>query len=261
MRGLRLDRAPQRRRIRSIRRTSPEAYWYPSLRPTVLTYWQQRPNPETILAELTAPILKKEAVDDAYLIDLVVALVAARLPHATPTADAINELQKSIDPKKPWGYFALVWLLSKYGDSNRLMRLIESSGSLWMTQEHLARLTAGLFPRFASSPHQQKFEAIIARSGNRSSREVLQFHRLLHRGTRGFTAIKNFVRATNPSLPNRISHAKFLMISTLLGNPDIDPNATTKIRTTYSVALSDEYYKMVAPKAAPKPSTTTSAGP
>ncbi len=219
---------------------------YPALRSAILTYWQHHQSPDAMLAELISPILTNEAVDDAYLIDLVTALVAARLPDAKPTLDRIDELVQAINPKKPWGYFALLWLLSKYGDSDSVMKLIESSGSLWMTQEQLARLTAGMFPRFASSPSQAKFEAIILRSGSRSAREVLQFHRHLFRGTHGYTSIKNFVMAPNRSLPNRISHPKFLMISTLLRNVDIDPSATANIRATHLRALSDDFYKKIA---------------
>jgi hypothetical protein len=81
--------------------------------------------------------------------------------------------------------------------------LIEKTVSLWVTQEHLARLVAGVFPRFIGSPHRVKYEATIRRTGNPWSMGVLQIHLDLVSGTKGFTAIKNFVLAKNSSLPKQ----------------------------------------------------------
>ena len=122
------------------------------------------------------------------------------------------------------------------------MSMIETTVSLWITQEHLSRLVAGTFPRFAKSPHRAKFEAIIQRAGNAWSIAVLQFHKELAAGTMGYTGIKNFILAKNTSQPNGISHSKFLMLLSLLGNADIAPTVVGNLKKVHATALSDGYY-------------------
>ncbi|WP_338691773.1 hypothetical protein V5279_36270 [Bradyrhizobium sp. 26S5] len=127
------------------------------------------------------------------------------------------------------------------------MSLVESTVSLWVTQEHLSRLVAGLYPRFVGSPLRIKFEAIVRRAGNAWSASVLQFHNDLSSGTVGYGAIKAFILAKNSSLPNAISHPKFLMLLSLLNNPDIAPTAVANLKKVHNWALTDEYYALSVP--------------
>jgi hypothetical protein len=156
--------------------------------------------------------------------------------------DAIYKIIKSLDPTTSWNFYAKAWLLSKYGSDDELMSLIETTVSLWVTQEHLSRLVAGFFPRFIGSKHRAKFEAIVRRAGNAWSTTVLQFHLELITGTKGYTAIRNFLLAKNTSLPNGISHSKFLILLSLLSNQDIAPTAVANLKKVHLRALSDAYY-------------------
>jgi hypothetical protein len=174
--------------------------------------------------------------------DATIALVSARLPKTSFVADRIYEILKNLDEKNSWGWYSKAWLLSKYGTDDELISLVETTVSLWVTQEHLSRLVASLFPRFVHSGHRSKFEAIILRAGNAWSITVLQFHRELSGGTKGYTAIKNFVLAKNSSLPNGITHSKFMMLLSLLNNPDIAPAAVGNLKKVHGRALSDDYY-------------------
>lgn len=137
--------------------------------------------------------------------------------------------------------------MSKYKDAKTLMSLIETSVSLWVTHEHLSRLVAGLFPRLYGTAEQAKFEAIMRRVGNAWSSPVMDFHRTLTSGTSGYTGVKNFVVATNPSLPNRLSHSKFLMVLSLLKNADLAPYAVAHLRAAHAIGLSDHFYARLIP--------------
>jgi hypothetical protein len=61
------------------------------------------------------------------------------------------------------------------------------------------------------------------------------------------TAIKNFIIARNTSLPNTISHSKFLMLLSLLNNPDIAPTAVANLKKVHAWALADDYYAVLVP--------------
>lgn len=90
--------------------------------------------------------------------------------------DEIATILNNLDQTSGRGLYSRLWILSKYGSDVEVMALIESTVSLWVTQEHLSRLVAGLSSRFVGSPLRVKFEAIIRRAGNAWSASVLQFH-------------------------------------------------------------------------------------
>ena len=215
---------------------------WPSLRQTILTWWQHSTNPEAKLHLIAALFSDGGLVDDAAKMDATVALVAARLPKTKFVTDMLFKITSSLNQKSSWDFYAKAWLLSKYGSDDELISLIETTVSLWVTQEHLSRLVAGLFSRFIASKHRAKFEAIVRRAGNSWSLTVLQFHLELTAETKGYTAIRNFVLAKNTSLPNGISHSKFLILLSLLSNPDIAPIAVAHLKKVHLRALSDAYY-------------------
>jgi hypothetical protein len=220
---------------------------WPGCRSIALQWWYHYRSPDRQLGLIRDFVSSAEIVDDASLVAIGVALVAARLPANSRTRRLLNELCAKLDQSKPAGFFAKAWILSKYGSSNELMRLIEATRSLWVTEEHLARLVGGLYPRMIRSPpHLKKFQALVARSGNRSCQEVVEFHQSL-RGKIGFAAVQKFVRATNPSQPNKISHAKFLMLLSLVYNFDVTPALVAELMAGHAVALTDEYYKKLLP--------------
>jgi hypothetical protein len=220
---------------------------WPALRLTVLNWWQNRVAPEAKLPLIMDLFSKGALVDDAAKMDIAVAIVSARLQNCKFVNDHIAVILKYLDHTSSWGLYSKLWLLSKYGSDAEVMSLIESTVSLWVTQEYLSRLVAGLYPRFVGSPLRVKFEAIIRRAGNAWSASVLQFHNELSSGTIGYTAIKAFVFARNTSLPNTISHSKFLMLLSLLHNPDIAPTAVANLKTAHNWALTDDYYALIAP--------------
>ena len=119
---------------------------WPSLRQAAFTWWQNGANPEKKLSLLANLFSSGNLVDDAAKMDATIALVAARLPKTKFVSDQLSEILANLDQTTPWDFYCKAWLLSKYGTADELMRLIETTVSLWVTQEHLSRLVAGLFP-------------------------------------------------------------------------------------------------------------------
>jgi hypothetical protein len=215
---------------------------WPALRPTLFVWWQSRIAPESKLALISKFFAEGGLVDDAAKMDAAVAIVIARLPKDKLVEGEIAKIIASLNNNSRWEFYAKAWILSKYGTADQLMDLIETAVSVWVTSEPLSRLVAGLYPRFRDGVLQPKFEAIIRRAGNAWSQGVLQFHQQLCSGTTGYTGIQSFIRAKNTSLPNGISHPKFLMLRSLLSNGDIAPWAVKDLKTRHSLGLSDPYY-------------------
>jgi hypothetical protein len=220
---------------------------WPGLRSAVLQWWLHSPTPASDLSILRKFVESGELIDHSCLIELAKAIVSARLPNTSQVGDDLREICRHLDDRLPWGFYSKMWILSKYGTTSELMNIVESRVTLWATQEHMARLVAGMYPRFLPHPYHSKMEAIIARTGSAGARDVWSFHDELASKVTGYTAVQAFVSKPNPSLPNRITHAKFLMVLSLLGNPTIAPIAVGHLRKAHASALSDEYYTKLAP--------------
>jgi hypothetical protein len=215
---------------------------WPSLRQATLVWWQNRVAPEAKLHLVSKLFLDGGLVDDGAKMDAAISLVAARLPKNKIVADEITKIIQSLDTSQPWDFYVAIWILSKYGSVEDLMKLIETKVSVWVTQEPLSRLVAGVFPRFIGTAHEAKFIAIVDRAGNAWSLPVLEFHKRLAAGTIGYTSVKRFIEARNPSWPNGITHSKFLMVLSLLTNRGIAPTAAGYLKAVHTHALSDEHY-------------------
>jgi len=220
---------------------------WPSARATTLTWWQHQSSPALNLHVLTEILNGGHLVDDASRMDIANALVAARLPDTPYVRNHIKQIMSGMNSASIWSLYSLVWIASKYGSIDDLITIVESKVSVWASHEQLSRLVAGLFPRLLGSPMLPKFRNILRRAGGSGTPSVLQFHEELSSTKEGYTSIGGFIRAINPSVPNRISHSKFLMLLSLLRNPSIAPTAIMQLKTIHARALSDDFYKPLVP--------------
>jgi hypothetical protein len=196
---------------------------------------------------LTQILQDNHLVDDASLIEIASALVAARLPDNAWVRAHIKAILDGLGSASIWSLYAQIWVSSKYSSNDDLMLIIEAKASIWGSNEHLTRLVAGMFPRFVGSQLRTKFEAILRRAGGFSASSVMQFHNELSSTVEGYTAVRKFIVAPNTSLPNRISHAKFLMLISLLHNTKIASAAASQMKAIHTVALSDPFYAPLVP--------------
>ena len=209
----------------------------------ILSWWQNQPAPAANLNLLTEVLNEGHLVDDTAPMEIATAVVAARLPDNSYVRGHVTQIMIGVTSSSIWSVYAQIWIASKYCSDQELMEIVEFKVSQWSTHEQLSRLIAGLFPRFANSLLLSKFRSIVRRSGALGALSVLQFHEDLSTTIDGYTSVAKFIRALNPSLPNRISHSKFLMLISLLQNPAIAPIAATELKGRHSVALSDQFYK------------------
>jgi hypothetical protein len=192
-------------------------------------------------------VFSQEIIDHASFIEVAVALVSARLPTSVKTWRLIEDINSAFDTKDVWSFYSKLWILSKYGDNDDVMRAIEEDLSIWITEDQASRLVAGMYSRFVGTAYLTKFEQIMYRTANQASRGVLDFLDALTNTPAGFRSVLRFIKATNPSLPNKISHAKFLMVRAALHNEAVGAAATATLKASHTVALQDEYYCGLVP--------------
>ena len=219
---------------------------WPTARSPALQWWQHSASPGTQLELIRDFVRSNEIIDDASFIDVSIALVSAKLPRSVKTWRLIEDICKHLDDENVWVLYSKLWILSKYGTEDEVMQLIETRLPVWITEEQASRLVGGMYSRFVGSLQFPKFRAIIQRSGNQGSRDVFDFYDALVTTSSGFRAVLKFMRTPNPSFPNRISHAKFLMVRAGAHNTAV-PAAIPSLIRTHSRALQDEYYRALTP--------------
>lgn len=218
----------------------------PSLRGTVLNWWQHSLHPGGNIKRIADFMESGIIVDHAALMEVANSLVACRLPNNGDVTAAIDRVILALDPRDPWGFYAAIWVGSKHKASEYLMEMIESHGTIWQMHEHTARLAAGLVPLMDDGEQRAKLQNIIRRSGISGAQSVLTFHEKLLDGSAGISAVGKFLLAQNPSMPNLLSHSKFLMICSVLQNQSCGSAVKARLRSAHSRALTDEFYSLHA---------------
>jgi hypothetical protein len=217
---------------------------WPGCRKLLLAWWYESVTPEKKLKLIIEFIRSGHIIDHITFIDLAISVVTARLAAITPNRDLIKELCMSFDTKKQWGFYALTWITSKYGTDDELFQVVDKGESVWSTNEHLSRTAASIYPRFIGKVYEPPFVGMMRRA-NIWARYAFQFQSSLSSTVDGVTSVKKFVNATNPSLPNRITHPKFLMLAGILKNSAVAPTLTASFRATHSWAPTDQYYSKI----------------
>ena len=218
---------------------------WPQLRQTILQWWQNYSS-EALKLQIIVDVMSNSViVDDASLIDTAVALVNARLPASLATQLRIEQFYSQIHENRPWHLYAKIWILSKYGSPQALFKCIDSNFSIWASHEYLTRLVSGMHPILQNHPLFATYNGMLRKAGDRWSATVLNFHHELSTTIIGYTSISPFLLSPNPAFPNRITHAKFLMICSALNNPMIAPTAVTILKSKHVFALQDPYYKII----------------
>ena len=217
---------------------------FPGLRENALVWWSEGKNAHRTLEHLVALGEKHASVDDAFKMNLVKSIVAARLPASTRTLDLIERLLRCMDLENAWDFYASLWLSSKYMPEQRIWRLIEQNVATWSTSSTLTRLVAGMYPHFrGSQTYITKLNALINRTGQLNGFGVLDLHNSLCSGNVGYNALEGFLTASNKSLPNKLSHAKFLLLLSALSNTELRDVHRRRLMNIHSHAFSDPFYR------------------
>jgi hypothetical protein len=221
-------------------------YEYPDVRQNILIWWQSTGFALKKAEIILHYIRDKHIVDQITYIQIATCIVNMRIKRSLPVDNIIDKIIESIEPTDPWLLFARLWLLSKFGKPVDIMRLVEESVPIWVSHEPLSRLVGSMYARLPAA-QVKKLTNIIYTESAAEARSVLDFHERLSSEISAYTAIAKFLKAPNNSLPNLISHSKFLMLCSALSNPSISPTATSVLRKLHALSLSDEHYVTFAP--------------
>ena len=106
----------------------------------------------------------------------------------------------------------------------------------------MLRLAGGLFPLFAQDAATDKLGKLIANANNKSAGELFDFHKALTTDKPTYTRVRKYMSAPNPSLPNNITHGKFLMLLSLLQGYVLEEEERKNLLTIHHKVFADGFY-------------------
>lgn len=218
----------------------------PNLREEITRYASISQHGQRYIPSLLRFIRSPDVVDDASALVLAYKLVEMRLPKVVKERKQIADTaiwMLGHERKDVWAYAGL-WLLSKFGTQRQLMDAVDKSYPVWQADYYLGRLVASLacmIPR----KNQTRYSGLLKASRNMGAAEVVAFYDDIRDDAKTAAGIFRFLRAVNGT-PNKISHAKWIVLLHVLDSPAADKKLQTNLKTIHSLALTDRYYRIRA---------------
>lgn len=217
----------------------------PSVRGNVYGLIRGRPLIPTVADALARSATSGLLVDDAAMVEmanyLVETFVATRRCH--------TQIQQIIESNEQGSYFGLyskLWLQSKYGTTEELLRTLVDTKDFWIAHERLGRLAAAFLPLFYNSTQEAAFKSLLNGTFNAGVREAYKFHVSLSNDVGAFNKMFNALKSPNPSRGTGITHAKFLCLISSLRNVSAKRSQLDALVRNNSLAFKDAYYKATA---------------
>lgn len=216
-------------------------YGFPALRERLLKLWSRSADLGVYFPAIIGFILSGEAIDDLSPILIATSLVEANTPKPL-TSQHWSDLLKGYSRQDSFQLFCRLWLISRFGSVHDLKSEIDQTNLVWSRHPFLSRTVAGFYGLFLFTPHFTAFEKYVRRWGGPAAAGVLDFHDSLLTEPGAFKAARTFVSKENPSLPNRITHAKSLLLATMLWNDKIPNIDRAKLLAAQPTLMTDQYY-------------------
>ncbi|MDQ0391844.1 RNA-directed DNA polymerase [Labrys monachus] len=223
----------------------------PGCRQAVLDYLASRPLTKKWLDLLRSYIEDPEIVDDAAIIKAAGTIVDMTSTGRRYEAVEIRGISRSIARRGNFGFYAAIWLLSKYGAPGVILSLIEDGYDVWRNDRQFGRMVAGMYPLFLRTKYFDRFETLLTSVSNSGVEEVLDFHRQLSDTLRGAGRIRSILRAKNSSRASGITHSKFLMLISVFHNNLINNKQKEMLVKIHSKAFLDRRYRKLALRSLP----------
>jgi hypothetical protein len=181
-------------------------------------------------------------VDQFAYIDAANALVHARA-RSRPNVEL--EVGRIVAHLKSdfFGIYAAIWLMSKYASADSILEYVADVNNFWKSDIWLGRVVGGLVPVMCGGEAESKFQSLIEKSRNIGAIAVAGFHFNLQKDTKAVSSVRKIIAAKNTSKTLGITHAKFLMLLSVLRNGEISNHEKKRLVRTHCDAWKDIFYR------------------
>lgn len=218
----------------------------PPTRDKILGYVAQQTLTPTRTRALSSAMASGLMVDHLGPIETINHLVESKVSRPSLILPHINQIMQGLDDTDYFGFYAKVWLQSKYGSPVDLIQTIEASFSRWSPDYRSGRLVAGMYPLFRRSTEWTRFSNLVAEARNAGAAETFKFHANLSKSRDYLREAKKMLTSPNPSRATGITHAKFLVLLTTLSSTAASPREISLLKTRNARVWDDALYRQIA---------------
>lgn len=215
----------------------------PSCREPALKYVFSMPVERWQIRLLENYITSGVIVDDVGYLAPSKGLAEARVVKDLYVESSICRIVEHLKSTPNFGLLSAIWIASRFFQPKQLIELLIDTKSTWRGDYSIGRMIGGLRPIFTSCPEQEVFDDLSLQVRNEALEDTKKFHVRLSTEPAMLNAVRKFIVAPNKSKPLEITHAKFLMLLSLLQNPGVNVQEAKVILGNFCVAASDPFYR------------------
>ncbi len=216
----------------------------PGLRKEFFGAWSRTGVTKNQLDSLTLFLRSGEAVDDMVSIFAMTAMANAVLTRTFKNSQ-FSALRLALKGSEPSLLYARLLLVSRFDTPSLLWSEIKNTVHIWSRHKFLSRQVAGFAPVLYPSSHWNEYESLVRRWGGNEGMSVFEFHSNLRTTIAGAKAVFKFLQAENPSTGTKITHAKSLMILSVVNNDQLSKLERARLVGKHPTMMSDAYYQKI----------------
>lgn len=225
----------------------------PGARDAALGVIEWQPLDPIVTTRMSTFLTSAIIVDEWTYIEAANAIVHSEVRTKRPTINGIRTIVYHLEAKSFFGVYAAIWLMSKYEEAERIYAHLLTTQNVWRSDVWLGRLVGGLSPVFHGTVEESRFRNLVRSARNSGAEEVSDFHGMLRTDTKAVGGVRKFVLAPNPSKRLGITHAKFLMLLSILANDAISDRQKAQYLNAHRGAWKDAFYRWRARSMARSP--------
>lgn len=219
-------------------------YEKPGLRKEFFATWSRTGITKNQLDSLTQFLRSGEAIDDMVSILAITAMSNAVLTRKFKNSQ-FSALRLALKGSEPSLLYARLLLVSRFDTPSLLWSEIKDTVTIWSRHKFLSRQVAGFAPLFFTSSHWKDYETLVKRWAGNDGMSVFEFHNNLRNDISGAKAVFAFLQAENPSTGTKVTHAKSLMILSVVNNNMLSKIERAKLVGRHPTMMSDAYYQNI----------------
>ncbi|MFC3097503.1 RNA-directed DNA polymerase [Alteraurantiacibacter palmitatis] len=214
----------------------------PGLRKELFAAWSKSGVTKNQIDRLIDFFRSGEAVDDMVYILSMVAMSQTRFSRKFKNSQ-FSALRLALKGNEPSMTYSRLLMVSRFDNFSLLWSEVKSTLGVWSRHKFLSRQVAGFSPLFYGTSLWSEFSALIRRWSGDEGMSVFEFHDGLRTDPKRYKAVKAFLKAGNSSSGTEISHAKALMILSVVQNDDLKKLDRAQLVAQHPTMMSDAYYQ------------------
>lgn len=217
---------------------------HPGLRKELLSAWSKSGVSKNQIDRLTDFLRSGEAVDDMVFILSINAMAHTRFLRKFTNAQ-FSGLRLALKGSEPSMLYSRLLLVSRFDTFSLLWSEISNTVSIWSRHKFLSRQVAGFAPLFFNTVRWDDFSSLVRRWAGDEGMSVFEFHEKLRTDPSTVKGVRNFLKANNPSSGTETSHAKALMMLSVVQNNGLPKIQRAQLIGGHPTMMSDVYYQPI----------------